>query len=203
MQIIEFIKNIEGTSLIIGANGVGKSTLFQTIFQEITDVHYHKQSSYFLGELKLMENISFFEELFHKKLTAEVKEYLDKIQSKIEARKLSGGEKQILSLALTTLTDKKLVLLDEADSDLDISTKNEYFFDRIILSGLKGKKIIAISHDLDLARNYFDKVYLMTTKRELKKVDKHLLDKMLEQYKNTNYFYKELEFRLEEVDNND
>lgn len=62
-----------------------------------------------------------------------------------DIRKLSGGEKQRVTLIVALLLDRELYLLDEVTSAIDEALRNtviEY------LAGLEGKTMIVVSHDL-------------------------------------------------------
>lgn len=70
---------------------------------------------------------------------------------------LSGGERQLTSLAQSLVRDPKILLLDEPTSALDLRHQIEVM---TILRKLadKGKIVVTVLHDLTLAANWSDKL---------------------------------------------
>lgn len=60
--------------------------------------------------------------------------------------RLSGGEKQRISIARALLKDAPIVLLDEATVALDV--ENEALIQRAISSLVKDKTVILVAHNL-------------------------------------------------------
>ena len=78
--------------------------------------------------------------------------------------RLSDGERQRSMLARVFAQDTDIILLDEPTSFLDIPNKFEMFS---LLSHLaaKGKSVIFTTHDLNLAAQYADKLWLINNKK--------------------------------------
>jgi len=72
--------------------------------------------------------------------------------------KLSGGEKQRLSIARAILADKKILILDEATSSLD--SKTEYEIRAALEKLMRGRTTIIIAHRLSTIMNA-DKIIVM------------------------------------------
>ncbi len=91
-------------------------------------------------------------------------DFIDNLQSKFDTMigengvKLSGGEKQRLSIARAFLKDSKIILLDEATSSLDSETEEKIQKALEVLT--KNKTTIVIAHRLSTILNS-DKIYVM------------------------------------------
>ena len=74
--------------------------------------------------------------------------------------RLSGGQKQMASLAQAIVTDPKLLLLDEPVSALDLH--HQFHVMRTIRSlAAEGRIIIAVLHDLEMASKWADRIVVM------------------------------------------
>jgi ABC-type bacteriocin/lantibiotic exporter with double-glycine peptidase domain len=70
---------------------------------------------------------------------------------------LSGGQKQMISLARSLYKDSELVIFDEPTSALD-EVKSKLF--RNIILSMRGKKtIIVVTHEKNLFEKCFDKTF--------------------------------------------
>ena len=91
-------------------------------------------------------------------------EFIDKLENKYQTLigengvRLSGGEKQRLSIARAFLKNSKIILLDEATSSLDSETeeKIQKALDKLTLN----KTAVVIAHRLSTILNS-DKIYVM------------------------------------------
>lgn len=74
---------------------------------------------------------------------------------------LSGGERQRVLIARALAQEPRLILLDEPTSFLDIKYKREIFRLISMLSKDKGLSVVLVSHDIDLASQYCDKIVML------------------------------------------
>jgi ATP-binding cassette, subfamily B, bacterial MsbA len=172
---------------LVGASGAGKSTLMDLIlgFVEPTKgeiemdekpINSISLASYRqLFSLVTQESILFndtvegnlgFESIDSKKIqialqTGNALEFTNKIEGQIigeRGSKLSGGEKQRLTIARAAYRDPEIILMDEATSALD--SQNEYEVQKALDILLKNKTSIVIAHRLSTVRNA-DSIILM------------------------------------------
>ncbi len=114
-------------------------------------------------------------------------DFIDKLENKYQTIigengvRLSGGEKQRLSIARAFLKDSKIILLDEATSSLDSETeeKIQKALDKLVLN----KTTVVIAHRLSTILNS-DKIYVMDAGNVLDSGNHEELLKKCEIYKN-------------------
>ena len=91
-------------------------------------------------------------------------EFIDKLENKYQTLigengvRLSGGEKQRLSIARAFLKDSKIILLDEATSSLDSETEEK--IQKALDKLTSNKTTVVIAHRLSTILNS-DKIYVM------------------------------------------
>ncbi|CUH51199.1 metal ABC transporter ATP-binding protein [Shimia marina] len=77
---------------------------------------------------------------------------------------LSGGQQQRVFLARALAQNADLYLLDEPFAGVDAATEKAIIE---VLKGLKseGKTVVSVHHDLTTVRSYFDRVFLINTRK--------------------------------------
>ena len=159
-------------SVIMGPNGAGKTLLLNLIqgliLSNTGDIKFNYNSSN-KDERKIsimmqkpsflrrttQQNIKFILELNRDKSNLSSLDVLERFdllsQKNILASKLSGGEKQRLSLALAISTNSKILLLDEPTANADLYTT--FKIEQIIKEeAIAGKKIILVTHNIPQAK---------------------------------------------------
>ena len=133
------------------------------------------------------------EEIFKAAEQSMCLDFIEKLENKYQTMigengvRLSGGEKQRLSIARAFLKDSKIILLDEATSSLDSETeeKIQRALDKLILN----KTTVVIAHRLSTILNS-DKIYVMDKGSVLDSGNHEELLKKSETYKN--YYNKQV-----------
>lgn len=95
---------------------------------------------------------------------------------------ISGGMGQRVMIAMMLLADPELVIADEPTSALDVTVRLQVLN---ILDGLvrdRGIGLIMISHDLNLVRNFCDRVLIMYAGRVVETLAARDLDKAAHPY---------------------
>ena len=78
-------------------------------------------------------------------------------------RSLSGGERQRVFIARALAADSPILLLDEPTSFLDLKHQVGIYDLLKTIQNDKGKTIVAVTHDINLAAQYCDEILLLGT----------------------------------------
>ena len=166
---LQFDKN--SISVIMGPNGSGKTLLLNLLQGLILPnsglIGFNTQIKNYKNFISIMmqkptflrrttqQNIQFVLDLNKNKTKISFLEVLERFdlvpQKNILANKLSGGEKQRLSLALAISINSKILLLDEPTANADPVTT--FRIEKIIKEEASaGKKIILVTHSIAQAK---------------------------------------------------
>ena len=173
---------------LLGFNGAGKTTTIKlltgllkptsgdayifkkSIVNEINDIkpilNISPQESAVAPNLSVFENLVLIAEIYgFKKEEAINKAYqmMEKFgitdRKNDKAKKLSGGLKRRLSIAMALITDPKIVFLDEPTLGLDVRARRELWH---IISEIKGKTtIILTTHYLEEVEALADSIAII------------------------------------------
>lgn len=174
--------------ILLGPNGAGKSTLLQVAaglakptsgtvrFIEtphINDLEYRRKvSTVFQSPLLLTDTVSHniatglaFRGLSKQEINARVDRWLDLLHithiKNRQAKVLSGGEAQRVSLARAFCLETELILMDEPFSAVDAPTRQELLDDLRNILSKTNQTCIYVTHDIDEALTIGDRVAVM------------------------------------------
>ena len=145
----------------------GKITIDGTDLSQVTLSSYRKNLGVvlqddFLFEGTIRENILFprpdatEEQLLHAVKAGYVNEFTDRFEQGLDTLigergvKLSGGQRQRIAIARAILADPKIIILDEATSNLD--TQSESLIQQSLGELMKGRTTFVIAHRLSTIR---------------------------------------------------
>ncbi|QUG43155.1 ABC transporter ATP-binding protein [Psychrobacillus sp. INOP01] len=171
---------------VIGKNGAGKSTFLEILmtikeFDEGHVVLFQKdiqknnlegirkqisvvlQPTQFYKTLKVEELLKLFKAYYQSNV--EVHQIIEDFQLEPHRKKyfdrLSGGWKQIVSLAIAFLSNPKLLILDEPTTGLDPHMRNMLWTYITNYNSRTGGTVILTTHNMEEIEMYCDKVMLI------------------------------------------
>lgn len=132
-------------------------------------LNFRKKVAYIFQHFNLLENKSVYYHLTliyklnHQKINFkeidEILKFMNLTHLKNQlCLKLSGGQKQKLSIAMAILQKPEIILCDEISASLDNESETEVFKLLINLCFLKKIALVIVSHNLDILKNYCDKI---------------------------------------------
>ncbi len=129
--------------------------------------HFSQNFDFTVEELVLMGRFPYigYWESYSKK----DKEIVEKILNELDLyrmkdkfyNRLSGGEKQRVSIARALAQDTDIILMDEAFVNLDINHQLELMNFIKTINEKQGKTIIFVSHNINLAAEYGDRIFFI------------------------------------------
>lgn len=154
-------------AFLMGKNGAGKTTLLKLIHGDLKDytgeivsdeAYMLSQSFMLFDELSAIENISAAINVSKKEVESLVRTspfYIDGLERKV--KDMTTIERQTVELIAMTLTDKKLILLDEVSAALDARTTEK------LKAYIKGseKSFLMVSHNEDFIQSFDAKEILL------------------------------------------
>jgi branched-chain amino acid transport system ATP-binding protein len=178
---------------IIGPNGAGKSTLLKAIagllearegrilFQDVdvtvggaldrarAGIAFVPQERNVFGTLSVAENLSISAFLAPNEVTVRAERIYDRYamlaeKRKAQARTLSGGQRQILAMAMGLMSEPKLMLLDEPTAGLSPKAADE-LFDAIVALNREGLPVLMVEQHAVEALNISTRGYVLVAGR--------------------------------------
>jgi branched-chain amino acid transport system ATP-binding protein len=178
---------------IIGPNGAGKSTLLKAIagllearegrilFHDVdvtaggaldrarAGIAFVPQERNVFGTLSVAENLSISAFLAPNEVTMRSERIYDRYamlaeKRKAQARTLSGGQRQILAMAMGLMSEPKLMLLDEPTAGLSPKAADE-LFDAIVALNREGLPVLMVEQHAVEALNISTRGYVLVAGR--------------------------------------
>ena len=177
-----------GITLVLGRSGTGKTLLSLALsgttsnnvyikdgdkltkINKGSSIFYAPTTSLLHDSLNLLENISFYSSNKDKIVESLINDFsFDNTFLHKSPKKMSQGERKIISFLIAIFSDKKIILLDEPFADIDKANK------KICIKLLKksNKTILIFDHE-DI--NYLDlcaRKYIIENKKLILKEDNH------------------------------
>lgn len=161
-----------GVNVVLGCSGCGKTTLLNAVADLVAhsgacNTQGEKVAAVFqqpaLAPVSVWKNVDLVLKKGNNDVTIERALSLVDLSDKRNqlASKLSGGEKQRLSLAMAFASGRNVWLMDEPFSNLDYGVKTQL---RTVLDNLlqvSPKTVLFVTHDIDDALALADKIYLL------------------------------------------
>lgn len=154
---------------ILGVNGSGKSTLLSCIAKKYAGadsikIGYMPQENPLFDELSAIDNIKMWTNLSKTEIAATLNtpplsDMGISDFAKITVKKMSGGMKKRVSLAIALINNPDILLLDEPFASLDLPAKEDILKIMKVFLG-ENKSIIVASHD-NTVFDFCSKVYLL------------------------------------------
>lgn len=186
---IDFTANAGEIIGVIGKNGAGKSTFLEILMtlkpydngnvavlgnelntltsnqiEEIRrDISVVLQPTQFYKTLKVVELLKLFKAYYNSPVDIEqiIADFKLQPHRKKYFDKLSGGWKQIVSLAIAFLSEPKLLILDEPTTGLDPHMRNMLWTYISEYNKRTDGTVILTTHNMDEVEMYCDKVMLL------------------------------------------
>ncbi len=188
---IDFSVKRDEILVIVGPNGSGKSTLLKTVFglttlydgrilfdgEDITRLKPHERAKRGLAYLPQVSNtfetLTVRENLMMAAYTldedeaeAKVREVLDflpRVREKLDQRvyNLSGGERQMVAMAMAIMREPKLIMLDEPTAALAPKIASEVLKKIVELKEVLGMSVVLVEQNAKRALEIGDRALLL------------------------------------------
>lgn len=152
----------EGTAAILGMNPKkNKKQLFERVGVQLQASHYQNH----IRVYEICREMSLLYEQPQDYRTLLKKFHLEQLE-KAPVNKLSGGERQKLSVVLALIPSPEIVFLDELTTGLDTAARREVWR---IVRGLKeeGATIFLTTHYMEEAESLCDRLFLIKNGRKV------------------------------------
>jgi ABC-type sugar transport system ATPase subunit len=156
---------INGSEVSLNSPREAKQLGIETTFQDLAVAgNLTVAQNIFLGRERMHGPDSLFGILNKTKMRVRARELLQDLDIDVsvdaEVANLSGGERQLVSISRTLLSDPEIVILDEPTSALSVEGAERVLH---LIQKMKqgGISIILISHNLDYVREASDRIHVL------------------------------------------
>lgn len=161
---------IDGEPVRIDSPRASKRHRIETTFQDLAVAdNLTVTENIFLGRERVKGPKGLLGVLDKQSMRERARELLDELEIGVDADEtianLSGGERQLVSISRTLLSDPKVVIMDEPTSALSVEGA-ERVLDLIARMQDQGISIILISHNLNYVRQAADRVQILHQGRD-------------------------------------
>ena len=182
---------------VVGESGCGKTTFLKIIAgqeenyegivlykgNDIKQLNKKEKADYYTGGVSYLSqfpvclldlsveenlNIPFF---VNRKTTQNIGTFLNKLKKRKKTKRLSVGEKQRVCAQRIMNQNANIILADEPTAALDYEYKNEVL--KELVKRAKGKILIVVSHDVELAKMYADEIIEIKKGHIKSNINKH------------------------------
>jgi ABC-2 type transport system ATP-binding protein len=178
---VDLAINSGSCTALVGRNGSGKTTLVDivcqakkasggTVHYDFNESHLFRyigvqiQDAQFDSRLKVGEIINLWKSIYGG-AKADLRELIDILEIQPimnqSSDKISGGQRQKLSILLSLFHDPPLLIFDELTTGLDAATRDEVQEYLKFINKDRGKTIFIISHYMDEVEALCDTVYFL------------------------------------------
>ena len=156
---------VDGEVVEIANARASKDLGIETTFQDLAIAgNLTVTQNIFLGRESVSGPSGLFGVLNKPAMRKRARELLDDLEIHVEVDEkvsnLSGGERQLVSISRTLLSDPKIVIMDEPTSALSVEGADRVL-DLIDRMQEQGISIILISHNLDYIRRAADRIHVL------------------------------------------
>ena len=161
LNLLGLLDKPSSGKLFINNKSVNKLKNKETDFYRNTYMGFVFQDYNLLDNLNVYKNIELAVDLQKKHITKdELNKTLDIVGlnglGNRKVNELSGGQKQRVAIGRAIIKNPNIILADEPTGNLDIETSKQIF--NILKQISKQKLVIVVTHNIDLARDYADRI---------------------------------------------
>lgn len=166
---------IDGEVVDIDSPRRAKDLGIETTFQDLAVAgNLTVTQNIFLGREMVAGPDTMFGILDKSAMRERARELLDDLEIRVDidekVENLSGGERQLVSISRTLLSDPEIVIMDEPTSALSVEGADRVL-DLIARMQSQGISIVLISHNLDYVRRAADRIHVLHQGRSAGVID--------------------------------